>query len=255
MATIRTRMSDPRKFEWYQLRTTDVAAAGEFYASLLGFEVRNSTSGAMLYMENDAVAEISVLPERARLRGAPSHWVGYIGVPDVEDSARLLVERGAERLPVPPAGGSSALAILRDPLGAIVGLRSPPRAPARRAVALHQSFAPNSEAAWSLYSELFGWSRAATPLLSPEAGPSQSFAWDATGQAVGAMLSNADSPHIHVQWLYYFGVPSLARALDTVLGRGGKVAASSYTLASGARIAVCDDPQGAAFALLEPATA
>jgi predicted enzyme related to lactoylglutathione lyase len=245
-------MREQDQFEWYQLRTTDVAAAGEFYGAVLGLETRSSASGLTLLKEGAPVAEISILPERARLRGAPSHWVGYIGVADVEQAARRIAEHGAERLPVPPAAEGSALAILRHSHGALVGLRSPARPPARRAVLLHVAIVPDHAATFSLYSELFGWTPAAGPSFSADAGPSQSFAWDASGEAAGVVLSNAGSPHIHAQWLYHFSVPNLERALEGVRARGGVVADESRALPGGARIAVCEDAQGAAFALVEP---
>ena len=59
-------------------------------------------------------------------------------------------------------------------------------------------------------------------------------------------------PHIHPHWLFHFRVPALDAAVDRVRAGGGLVAAT-FELPDGRRIAVCDDPQGAAFALEERA--
>jgi len=71
-----------KRFCRVQLRTTDVASARAFYAAVLG----------------DGVAtDIVPLPDEAAARGAPPHWLGHIGVDDVDASARAFVERRAAR--------------------------------------------------------------------------------------------------------------------------------------------------------------
>lgn len=51
---------------------------------------------------------------------------------------------------------------------------------------------------------------------------------------------------MHPHWLHVFAVPELDRAIATVRARGG-LALEPITLPDGARLAACDDPQGAAF--------
>jgi predicted enzyme related to lactoylglutathione lyase len=49
-------------------------------------------------------------------------------------------------------------------------------------------------------------------------------------------------------WLFHFGVDSLDRAIDAVRAGGGYVV-GPIALPNGERVAVCDDSQGAAFAM------
>jgi len=53
---------------------------------------------------------------------------------------------------------------------------------------------------------------------------------------------------VHPQWLHFFAVPSLEKAIELTLAHGGKVIGPT-NLPNGALVAACDDPQGAAFGL------
>ena len=76
------------------------------------------------------------------------------------------------------------------------------------------------------------------------------FAWDDSGKSVGGMANTARAPEVHAHWLYCFPVADLDGALAKVSAKGGR-ALTPAVLPNGDRIAPCDDPQGAAFGLLQ----
>ena len=221
----------------YELRTRDTGAAQGFYRAVLGIEV-----------------SVSQLPERAGSRGAPSHWLGHVDVDDVEDTAGHVVALGGERLgPTRELGGGTSAA-LRDPLGSVVAVcgaigRGP--APVRPEVAWHELHTADRARAQRVYAELFGWAARDTLELGLPAGPYTTFAWSAGGPAVGGILESARAPGIHPHWLFYFVVTDLERALASVRAHGGQVLHGPADHPAGGRAAQCEDPQGAAFALLE----
>jgi uncharacterized protein len=53
---------------------------------------------------------------------------------------------------------------------------------------------------------------------------------------------------VHPHWLFHFQVPKLDEAVAAVRAAGGLVI-GPFALPSGERMAVCDDLQGAAFAI------
>jgi uncharacterized protein len=230
-------VSSPRRFCRYELRTRDVAAAQAFYAAVLG----------------ERALSVVPLPPHVAAAGAPPHWLGYIAVDDVERAAQAFAERGATRLgPVRPMPQGGLCAVLRDPGSAIVALCTAPLAAAESEdVVWHHLNAADLAAARSAYCELFGWQLTSQVDLGAY-GLFQQFAWAAGGRAVGAMSDIAERPAVHPHWLFYFGVSALDSALATVSAEGGSVI-GPLVLPDGARIAVCDDPQGAAFALREHA--
>jgi predicted enzyme related to lactoylglutathione lyase len=218
-----------------QLRTTDVAAARAFYARVLG----------------DGVApDVAVLPDDAVARGARPHWLGHIGVDDVEAVARAFVERGATRLgPTRPLDGGGQIAILRDPGAAVVALATPPPALPRNHVVWCLLNTADFARASAAYCQLLGWQL--TDRLDLGAlGVYHHFAWSAGEANAGAMSDIAGRPGVHPHWLFHFRVPVLDAALDVVRAQGGLVI-GPFRAPSGERIAVCDDPQGGAFALRE----
>jgi predicted enzyme related to lactoylglutathione lyase len=78
-------MSTPTNFAWYELMTTDTAAAGTFYSSVVGWSTHDVGTANMPYtsfnLGEKGVAGLMSLPEAA---GPTPAWVGYIHFPDVD---------------------------------------------------------------------------------------------------------------------------------------------------------------------------
>jgi predicted enzyme related to lactoylglutathione lyase len=231
------------RFFQIQLRTSDVAAARAFYAAVFGARVFD-----ILQLQAQAVA-----------RGARPHWLGYLGVDDVDRATAAFTQRGATALGpkwVSPEGLQAA--VMRDPGGASVALAKPATdAPLQSAASAGSADngiwyllnTANVQAAKANYGELFGWSFE-QPMDLGSVGVFHPFAWQRGGPLVGAMGDIAARPGVHAHWLFHLRVPALDDALAAVRDHGGLVV-GPFTLPSGDRVAACDDPQGAAFALLE----
>lgn len=225
------------KFCRYQLRTTDAEAARRFYAQLLGHER----------------AVICPLPEGALQRGAMPHWLGHLRVDDVERAVADFVERGAERLgPTGAAHGGGDVAVLRDPGGALVALSNSPPVDAMPSldVVWHVLNTRDLARAASNYGELFGFHLSDDRIDLGVHGIFQPFAWSQFEASVGVMADIADRPGVHAHWTFFFEVDGLESAIATARASGG-VAHEPLTLPSGERVCLCEDPQGAAFALRE----
>ena len=68
--------------------------------------------------------------------------------------------------------------------------------------------------------------------------------------ADGAILETLGRvPGIHPHWLFYGPVEDLARAVAFVREAGGRVGHGPVETPGGRTIAVCEDPEGAAFGL------
>ena len=228
------------RFVHYELRTTDPTEARGFYQQVLG---------AVLWATG---CSLSQLPERAAAQGAPAHWLGHIAVDDVEGSVARWLAMGAERLG-PPASASSPSTriVLRDPFGAVMALT--PSSPARAAIASpavvwHQLHARDHEQAFAGYAREFGWAGREVLELGVERSTFQGFAWSDSQPAVGSVADLARLPHIHTAWLFFFRVGDLDEAVAKVRALGGTTV-GPFDMPGGARAVICDDPQGAAFAL------
>ena len=216
------------RFGRIELRTTDVAAARAFYRALLG----------------EHGLPIVPLPEAAAARGAPAHWLGHLGVDDLERAASAFVARGAVRLGPTRETGGGAIAILRDPEGAVLALASPPE-PGPTPIVWHQLHATDLARATASYCDLFGWHLTERLELGAH-GVHQCFAWQEGGPSVGSIAETARLPGVHPHWLFHFRVPTLDPA--SVRSAGGTIL-DPVVLPSQDAIAACEDPQRAAFAL------
>jgi len=222
------------KFCHLALRTTDADAARAFYSKVLGHDR----------------AEIWPLHEQALARGARPHWLGHLEVRDVEGATAAFVDRGAMRLgPAQPTGDGGQTAVLRDPGGAIVAVSTPPLSSASVAAAWYLLNTPDAAKALVNYHELFGWEVQERVEIPPH-GAFHPFAWQAGGPSVGGITDITGMPERHPHWLFFFRVDALDPAIAAARGAGGLVL-DPIVLPSGERACVCDDPQGAAFALLE----
>jgi uncharacterized protein len=227
------------RFLRYELRTTDVAAARRFYANLFTPEFWS------------AAVQVAPLPERAAAMGAPPHWLGHVGVEDVEACAGEVARLGGQRLgPTQPSAEGGVRALLRDPFGAVLSVSSRLSPPDVPPVAWHLHLSHDQAAAFSLYAGVFGWIAGESVDLGPARGVHKNFSWRENEAPVGSMTNTARPPHIHPQWLFFFAVPALEAALANV-GTGGGRALAPVATPRGDAFAACEDPLGAAFGLFQ----
>jgi predicted enzyme related to lactoylglutathione lyase len=233
----------------YDLRTTDPDAARSFYSEVVGLDF----TGAPSSKEPPPIA-VWLLHEQARARGAPPHWLGQIGVGDVDATVARLLELGSERLgPTVRASDGAAFVSVRDPSGAVVAVRASTGSARGAPVAWHQLHTRDLDRSWAMYSELFGWTHTETLDVADPVGGHRMFAWEDSGKSVGSMANTARWPGVHPHWLFYFPVTDIEDAVARVQARGGRLVASPAVLTHGDRIAPCEDPQGAAFGLRQSA--
>ena len=114
-------------FVWYELLTTDVAAACTFYGKVVGWTSEKSQMPGIDYWMFKAgdveVAGAMAQPEAAKAMGAPPAWLGYVGVDDVDASAEVVRANGGQvymgPMDIPNVG---RFAVIADPHGAVIGL-------------------------------------------------------------------------------------------------------------------------------------
>ena len=238
--------------------TTDVEAAKAFYAEVLGWRTRDvslpDSAFALCSAGEAPVSGLMSLPEGATAAGAAPHWVGYVGVNDI-DAATDLVGRRGGIVYVPPThiSNTSRFSVVADPQTATLGMMEsigPERmqpadmnAPGR--VGWHELLTTDSEKALGFYGALFGWQKA-----DADIGPMGSYQrFSAGGQRIGGILAKPPSMPAPC-WLYYFNVADIDAAAKQVTAAGGQILDEPLPSPGGAWIVQCADPQGAVFALV-----
>jgi len=250
------------QFLWYELMTTDVAGAEAFYTDVVGWKTDAGQASDRPYTmwrtDGEHVGGLMALPESARQRGAPSHWLGYVGADDVDAAAGKAKGLGATVL-VPPTDipGVGRFAVLADPQGAVFALfgggdpaMAPPPNDAMKPgrVAWHELLTTDDEGGWSFYHALFGWTHTETMDMGEHGAYRMFTTAEAGTRPRGGMMRLPDKEG-HPGWLYYFTVPDLDAAVAKLKAGGGQLMNGPMEVPGGDRVAQCTDPQGAWFAL------
>ena len=250
----------PSQFVWYELLTSDPDAAASFYGAVVGWTVQPSGMPGMDYrmlqMGQTMVGGLMAIPAEAAAGGMRPAWLAYVTVPDVDEALEAITATGGGvRVPPTDIPGVGRFAMITDPQGAAIYIMTP------MAEGASEAFAPGRpghggwnelsttdwEAAWSFYSEHFGWTKDRAMDMGPM-GTYQLF--NTGGEAVGAMMNNARVPHPF--WLYYFCVEDINAAKARVLEAGGAVHNGPMEVPGPLWIIQAQDPQGAMFALVAP---
>ncbi len=242
-------------FAWYELLTTNAAAARAFYASVVGWETQDASTAAFPYSVFSAgkieVGGLMELPPDALRMGAEPRWVGYVPVDDIDGAVERLKQLGGSIFVPPTDSNIGRVSIVADPQTATFGIvgalkRGAPAVepPPPGRVGWHELLAADGQKAFTFYSELFGWQSAPR-----ENDPLESYQLvDAGGLTSVGMFTKLPRTPVPF-WLYYFEVTDIAAAVARVREGGGRVVQGPMELLGGSWIARCIDPQGAMFSL------
>lgn len=245
---------------WYELSTSDLAAAGEFYNRVLGWSVTDAGMEGFTYHLATATdgAMVAGMSSTDHQDGSPPpSWLIYFTSSNVDDRAASIEAAGGSVL-VPPSDipGTGRFAVCTDPQGAAFGLLQPlpmDEPPAQSAFdmsaqghgAWHELMSSDPAAGFGFYAEQFGWTKGEAMDMG-DMGTYQLFQND--GSDIGGMMGLGDSP-VSV-WLPYFGTGDIDEAIGRINDAGGSIHLEPVQVPGGVWITVAQDPQDAWFALL-----
>ena len=245
------------RFVWHELMTTDTGAAGDFYSHVVPWKTEDSGMPSYtLWMSGKYRAGgLMALPEDDA--ATPPHWIIYIGTPDVDETVAHAAKLGGKVLKAPsdiPDVGR--FAVVSDPQGAAFAVFTPGPSPgdgvppggAVGDFTWHELATTDPDAALAFYSELFGWSKGAAHDMG-EMGVYQLLSHD--GQDVAGVYKAHDNS-TPPSWLSYVRVANAAKAASAAKAAGGRILNGPMEVPGGSWIVMILDPQGGAFAVVEP---
>jgi predicted enzyme related to lactoylglutathione lyase len=253
----------PGDFVWHELRTTDAAAALDFYAHVVGWKPQSSGDpGGMPYTlfaagEVTTAGLMQLTPEMMQAGMAPA-WVGFIGVNDVDEYAERVQQAGGKLHCAPQdIPGIGRFVSFEDPQGATVLLfksvrdETPARPPLGTpgTIGWNELWANEGESAWTFYADLIGWSLDRTMDMGPN-GLYRIF--KNRGSAIGGVVTRDPNQSPVPYWLFYFVVEDIDAATARVRDKNGSVQMGPHQIPDGLWIVIGRDPQGATFALVGP---
>ncbi len=254
-------MTEPNRFRWYELMTTDTAAAGDFYAHVVGWTTQPAEGGdgsyTLFLADGIGMGGMMVLPEEACDQGAEPGWIGYVAVSDVDDYAVRVERAGGAVLRAPDdIPGILRFAVVSDPSGApfviFTGVgEAMPDVPLKALghAHWHELYSGEVDPTFDFYAGLFGWTKDRAMDMGPM-GVYQLIAMG-RGDAEGAMMKRQEGGP-GPRWNFYFRVDDIEAAIARIEEKGGQVMMGPHDVPSGDRIVQATDPQGVAFALVAP---
>jgi predicted enzyme related to lactoylglutathione lyase len=248
------------RFVWTELLAHDVTTPRDFYAAVCDWTpvelpMEPEPYPAFLAGEIPVAGMMRMRPDMAPDE-APHHWLGYVGVDSTDATYAEAMRRGAhsyrEPMDIPGVG---RFAVIGDPWGAVLAMLQPvtPDAPPFPAPVGHLAWADmgtdDLPGALEFYGALFGWT-AGEHFDMGALGPYQIV--QAHGlDVVGLYQRSAEMPP--PAWIYYTRTAHLDDAVARCSVAGGSILMAPHEVPDGSRIAVCLDPVGAVFALVESA--
>ena len=251
-------------FIWYELMTPDAEGSKTFYDAVVGWNIGEGVAeynGYRMIGTADDGFTGGVLPitDEMQQHGARPTWLGYLNARDVDAKVVEIESAGGKTLmgatDIPNVG---RIAMVADPQGApfYVMKPIPPEGKENQASTV---FSPTDQGrcAWNelstsdpvaarqFYGQQFGWT---SDNFMPMGEHGEYRFIDNEGLTLGAIAGAMEGQHPH--WRFYFRVPSVGSAKQTVEAKGGKVIMGPMEVPGGDRIVIGIDPQGAEFALV-----
>jgi predicted enzyme related to lactoylglutathione lyase len=255
----------PGTFSWPELATTDQKGAVAFYRRLFDWDLNDQPMGptetySMFQVRGKEVGAAYTMRPEERQSGAPPHWNSYVTVNSVDDAVKKAQSLGANVLaPAFDVMDAGRMAILQDPTGAVFQVWEPKKHIGAKimneagALCWTELTTSNTQAAETFYTRLFGW----TPKHSGAGSPMEYTEFSVAGTpSIGMMPKPEQMPaHVPSFWMPYFQVTSIDTSASKAKELGGKVMVGPNEIPGTGRFAVLTDPQGAAFAVYQPAKA
>jgi uncharacterized protein len=253
--------SQPGRFCWFELATTDAGAARSFYGALFDWTTEDQPSGpgmvySMLKLHGKDVGGLYELPPDMRAQGVPPHWLAYVATHSADDTVAKAKAAGGAVVNGPfDVMEHGRMAVLKDPQGAMfavwqainhTGVRvyGEPNAPCWVELAT-----TDDEAARAFYPQVVGWK----PDVKSE-GPMAYTEWVASdGTITGGMLKMTGDQWTGVppHWMTYFAVADCDASAARAAKNGAALKMPPTDMPQVGRFSVIQDPAGAVFSIIK----
>jgi len=242
---------------WVDLGSTDPAKTRAFYGELFGWNCPEGPPEAGGYAVCDIGGKTVAGIGPQMNPDFPPAWMTYVNVGSADATAAKVAPAGgavlAEPMDVMEAG---RLAIMADPLGAVIGLWQPNQhAGAQLAnepgtYIWRELMTTDLDTSKAFYKAVFGWD---AEDQGPPGGPPAYTEWKVGGKSVGGMmLISGDTPaDMPPNWGVYFAVADTDASAAKAKELGATVFMGPADIEPG-RFAVLADDVGAVFSILQP---
>jgi predicted enzyme related to lactoylglutathione lyase len=242
----------PGRFVWHDLMTTDAAKSQQFYTSLFDWQIQSLPSPTHTYhMIVAGPGPVGGIVEDSRV--TQPHWMPYIAVADVDQTAAQAAKLGGKVcMPGTDIPETGRFAVLSDPQGAYFsvyqGLPSSPGydpdQPVEGRICWNELLSTDDQGAQRFYGQLFGWKE-----QTKDMGPMGLYRVQLLKDKQAGGIMRNPAPGAPSLWLVYFLTSDLRRATERAKKLGANALVENMPIPEIGSFSMFTDPQGAAFAL------
>ncbi|MCE9618771.1 MAG: VOC family protein [Planctomycetes bacterium] len=246
------------EFCWHECSSRDLKGAEHFYATL--FEATaapcpaSPTAYTILSKEGHATFGLMGMgPEYPK--EIPAHWMGYIAVDDLDATFANVATLGGKVIVPPKDITIGRFCMFRDPTGAHVSLfqAHPGKTDGVNwsgdgLVGWNELMTTDPKSAVAFYTKLLGWTVTESTTLG---FPYWMFA--SHGRTVAGLMARNPKDKSPSHWLQYVQVADIDSSVLRAKQLGGAAAGATMDIPGIGRVAAFTDPNGASFAMWQPA--
>lgn len=236
---------------WFELATTDQAAAKAFYAAVFGWTSVDHEIGEgghytiFEHQGRECAACYTMQPEQ---QGMPPHWDVYFRVADADATAAKARSLGGAVIVEPfEVMEHLRMAVIADPGGAVFCIAQPRQHPGVGAIREESVITwvelatRDLAAAEAFYAALLGWQCSD----HPGAPTAYRLIGTADGNVGGMMQMDQSWGEIPPHWSIYARTADVDATVQKALAAGGRVNVPAFDAPGVGRIAQIADPAGA----------
>jgi predicted enzyme related to lactoylglutathione lyase len=209
----------------------------------------------MFQIDGRNAAACFTLQSRERAQGIPPHWQLYVAVNDADQAAAKIAPSGGMLVEGPfDVMDFGRMVVLRDSTGAFVSMWQSKTHPGigiehvPGTLSWADLITPDQDRAARFYRQVFGWE------MDPGREHSGYLHIRNGDKHIGGIPpAGPGTPPGPPHWLVYFRVQDCDRSAAQAQDLGATVLAPSTAMEGVGRWSVLADPQGAAFAVFQPA--
>ncbi len=246
------------QFNWVDLNSHDMKSAIDFYGNLFGWtcETQDTEGGppyGIFQLGSDGVAGIGEMNEEMKSGGMPPCWNSYINVEGIEEVVQKVKDLGGQIvMPVMQVLDAGKMAFVQEPTGGIFALWEKgthigaTRCKEAGTFCWNELVTRSPKDACEFFQKLFGWE-----FENNEQSPAEYYVVKNDGVMNGGIMAMDESwGQVPSHWSVYFSVEDANTVSAKISELGGKVHHGPFDTEVGP-IAVCADPQGAMFDLIQ----
>ena len=242
------------RFVWFELLTKDIDRAVSFYPETLPWRIEQTKMEAGPDYWMIQAGEAGVGGVMSPQGDAPTAWVSYVSVPDVDAAAKKVVAAGgATHMDAFNAPGVGRMQPVSDAQGGMFCLfkgetGDPPRVDGPGSLHWNELWTQDPEASLAFYEKVLGYTHEEMTM------PNGKYYIFKDGDQMRAGMLQAPSSDIPTMWLQYITVDDCDATLARAKKNGATVIAEPMDAEPG-RFAILRDPLGGMIGVIKPASA